>query len=201
MTIVAVSKQQSADSIALAYAAGIRSFGENYLQEALPKIDRLTDLAIDWHFIGAIQSNKTKVIAERFAWVHTVDRSRIAERLNERRPEWAPPLNVLIQVNLAAEPQKGGVAEDEIGPLAEVIESLPKLLLRGLMTLPPADQPVAEKKVHFSAMRDLLRQLHDRNPAADTLSMGMSSDFELAVACGSNMIRIGTALFGPRPVR
>src|SRR5690606_24051805 len=136
--IVAVSKQQSVSTIERAHAAGLRHFGENYLQEALPKIAALASAAIEWHFIGAVQANKTRAIAESFHWVHTIDREKIAVRLNAARPYFAAPLNVLIQVNLAREPQKAGVAEEEVPPLAAAIRELPRLALRGLMCMPPA---------------------------------------------------------------
>lgn len=196
--IVAVSKGQPAAAIAAAYAAGHRRFGENYLQEALDKIEALSDLDIEWHFIGRIQSNKTRPIAEHFAWVHTLDRSRIAQRLDAQRPEALERLNVLIQVNLEGETQKGGVSPSEIVPLAQAVASLPRLRLRGLMTIPPAEMSEAGLREHFLAVAALGDRLRQEGCDVDTLSMGMSGDFETAVQCGSSCVRIGTAIFGPR---
>lgn len=198
MTIVAVSKQQSPDAIQQAYRAGQRDFGESYVQEAEPKLAALAELDIVWHFIGRIQGNKTRFIAERFHWAHTVDRERIARRLAEQRPYHAPPLNVLIQVNLAGEPQKGGVAPDEVEPLADAIARFDRLALRGLMTIPPAGLDDSESRVHFERLAALQARLAARGFAVDTLSMGMSDDFEIAIAAGSTCVRIGTAIFGPR---
>jgi pyridoxal phosphate enzyme (YggS family) len=194
VTIVAVSKAQPASAISAAFHAGQAHFGESYVQEAVDKMDELAGLAITWHFIGRVQANKTRTIAERFDWVHTVDREKTALRLSEQRPRTAPPLNVLIQVNLANEPQKGGVAAADVAALARAIRVLPRLALRGLMTLPPQQSS--------AAWFNDLKALHDRLAAdgveLDTLSMGMSGDFELAIAAGSNCVRIGTAIFGPR---
>lgn len=198
VTIVAVSKQHSAEAIAEAYAAGQRHFGENYLQEALPKMDRLAGLDIVWHFIGRIQSNKTRPIAERFDWVHTIDRERIAHRLDAQRPADAAPLDVLIEVNLAGEAQKAGIAANDVAALADAIAALPRLRLRGLMTMPPAASSPAESRLQFDALRELAAELRPRHPTIDTLSMGMSNDFEIAIECGATMVRIGTAIFGPR---
>jgi len=198
VTIVAVSKQHPAAAIAEAYAAGQRDFGENYLQEALPKMESLADLDVVWHFIGAIQSNKTRAIAERFQWVHTIDRERIARRLDAQRPAHAAPLNVLIEVNIAGEAQKAGVGVHEVAQLADVIAGLPRLRLRGLMTMPPAGSTEPESRAHFSALRDLAATLRPAHADMDTLSMGMSNDFEIAIECGATMVRIGTAIFGPR---
>lgn len=198
MTIVAVSKQQSPDAIQQAYRAGQRDFGESYVQEAEPKLAALAELDIVWHFIGRIQGNKTRFIAERFHWAHTVDRERIARRLAEQRPYHAPPLNVLIQVNLAGEPQKGGVAPDEVEPLADAIARFDRLALRGLMTIPPAGLDDSESRVYFERLAALQARLAARGFAVDTLSMGMSDDFETAIAAGSTCVRIGTAIFGPR---
>jgi pyridoxal phosphate enzyme (YggS family) len=196
VTIVAVSKQQSVDAIAAAYHARQRHFGESYAQEALPKIAALTNLAITWHFIGNLQANKTRAIAERFDWVHTVDRIKIAERLNEQRPHFAAPLNVLIQVNQGGEARKRGVGEHEVAPLARAIRELPRLRLRGLMTIPPqSGEQAAECFAELAALRD---RLTAAGIALDTLSMGMSADFEAAIAAGANLVRIGTAIFGAR---
>jgi PLP dependent protein len=193
--IVAVSKQQPAAAIAEAYRAGQRDFGESYAQEAVAKMDELADLAIVWHFIGKLQANKTRVIAERFAWVHTLDRIKIAERLNEQRSPHAPPLNVLIQVNQAAEPQKGGVAAAEAETLARAIGYLPRLALRGLMAIPPQSSTNEHWFHELAALR--ARLLAADLPLA-MLSMGMSADFEAAIGAGSNCVRVGTAIFGER---
>ena len=195
VTIVAVSKQKSSADIAEAFRAGQRDFGESYAQEAAAKIEVLRGLEITWHFIGALQANKTRVVAENFHWVHTIDRAKIAARLNEQRPHFAPPLNVLIQVNQAREPQKRGVAEDEILPLAHEIASLPRLRFRGLMTIPPAN---GEPARWFRELAASLERLRGAGLEVDTLSMGMSADFEQAIAAGSTCVRIGTAIFGAR---
>lgn len=196
VTIVAVSKEQPVEAIASAYQAGLRHFGESYVQEALPKMAALTDLAITWHFIGTLQTNKTRAVAERFDWVHTVDRLRIAERLNEQRPRFAPPLNVLIQVNQGGETQKGGVAAHEVLPLARAILALPRLRVRGLMTIPPQNGERANE--FFSELAAMRDRLTAAGLELDTLSMGMSADFEAAVAAGANFVRVGTAIFGAR---
>jgi pyridoxal phosphate enzyme (YggS family) len=199
VTIVAVSKRKPASAVAEAAAGGLSHFGENYLQEALEKIAAVSDSDIQWHFIGQIQSNKTRQIAENFAWVETVDRIRIADRLNDQRPAHLDPLNVLIQLNLDGEPQKAGVTADELLPLALRIASLPGLRLRGVMGMPPAANSEAENRGSFLAIAAQADRLKSRGFAVDTISMGMSSDFELAIECGSNCVRIGTALFGSRP--
>jgi pyridoxal phosphate enzyme (YggS family) len=196
--IVAVSKQQSTDRIAAACRAGQIHFGESYVQEALPKMDALRDLPIVWHYIGPVQGNKTRQIAERFQWVHSVDRAKIAERLSAQRPYHAPPLNVLLQVNLAAEPQKAGARRHEAGELAARIRALPKLALRGLMGIPPAHASREETTRFFEDLRELKLELAATGIDTDTLSMGMSGDFETAILCGSTCVRIGTAIFGPR---
>lgn len=196
VTIVAVSKAQPAHAIASAFHAGQRHFGESYVQEAAQKMAELAALPITWHFIGRIQANKTRAVAERFHWVHTVDRAEIAARLNAQRPEHAPPLNVLIQVNQAREPQKAGVEPSGVTALARSILSLPRLELRGLMTVPPAGE------THwFTELAELAAQLGREGIELDTLSMGMSMDFEAAIAAGSNCVRIGTAIFGERQPR
>jgi PLP dependent protein len=195
VTIVAVSKQQPATAIAAAHRSGLDNFGESYAQEALPKIDALAELPLTWHFVGKLQANKTRQIAERFAWVHTVDRLRIAERLNEQRPAFAAPLHVLIQVNQGEEPQKSGVPPTAVAELARAIERLPRLKLRGLMTLPPQHGAPAHWFAELAALR---ARLADDGIALDTLSMGMSADFEEAIAAGATMVRIGTAIFGAR---
>jgi pyridoxal phosphate enzyme (YggS family) len=196
VTIIAVSKQQPAESIAAAYRAGVHDFGESYVQEAVLKMDSLAGLGITWHFVGRLQANKTRLVAERFDWVHTVDRLRIAERLNEQRPQFATPLNVLIQINQGGEAQKAGALEQEVGALARGILALPRLKLRGLMTLPP--QGGGDTRQWFVALSGLRDRLIAEGIPLDTLSMGMSGDFEEAIAAGADFVRIGTALFGKR---
>lgn len=196
VTIVAVSKQQSSTAIAAAHRCGIENFGESYVQEALPKMTELAQLALTWHFIGKLQTNKTRTVAERFSWVHTVDRLKIAERLSEQRPHHAAPLNVLIQVNQGDETQKGGVPTAEAEPLARAVAVLPRLRLRGLMTIPPHDAAAAAS--HFAELAALQRRLVAGGLELDTLSMGMSADFEAAIAAGATAVRIGTAIFGAR---
>lgn len=196
--IVAVSKQQSIERVAAAHRAGQIHFGESYVQEALPKMDALRDLPIVWHYIGPVQGNKTRPIAERFQWVHSVDRARVAERLSAQRPYHAPPLNVLVQVNLAAEPQKSGARSDEVAGLAALIRTLPRLALRGLMGIPPANASHEETTRYFEGLCALKLELARAGMVTDTLSMGMSGDFETAIAAGSTCVRIGTAIFGPR---
>lgn len=199
VTIVAISKRHPTAAIEAAAAAGLCHFGENYLQEAIAKIEDVANPALEWHFVGQVQSNKTRPIAEHFAWVDTLDRARIAERLSDQRPEALPPLNVLIQLNLDGEPQKGGVAEGGILPLAETIAHLPRLRLRGLMAMPPADQSADERRASFVRAAAEAEKIKAHGFAIDVLSMGMSADFEIAVEAGSNCVRIGTALFGERP--
>jgi pyridoxal phosphate enzyme (YggS family) len=198
VTIVAVSKQQPAELIRALFANGITNFGESYADEALAKIAELEDLEITWHFIGRIQANKTRRIAERFEWVHSLDRVRIAQRLNDQRPWHAEPLNVLIQVNLTDELQKGGVAREDAADLAHAISRLPRLRFRGLMGIPPAGLDERALFGFYGSMKALSEELANGGYAGDTLSMGMSRDFEIAIAAGSNCVRIGTALFGPR---
>jgi pyridoxal phosphate enzyme (YggS family) len=195
VTIVAVSKQKTSADIAEAFRAGQRDFGESYAQEAAQKIEALRNLEITWHFIGALQTNKTRIVAENFQWLHTLDRAKTAARLNDQRPHFAPPLNVLIQVNQAREPQKRGVGENEILPLAREIAALPRLRLRGLMTIPPAS---ADPTHWFRELAAALDRVRAAGFAVDTLSMGMSADFEQAIAAGSTCVRIGTAIFGAR---
>jgi PLP dependent protein len=194
VTIVAVSKSQSSNAIASAFHAGQRHFGESYAQEAVRKMAELGSLDIAWHFIGRIQANKTRVVAERFHWAHTIDRDQIAVRLNAQRPAAAAPLNVLIQVNQGNEPQKAGVAEADVAALAARIATLPRLKLRGLMTVPPAGDAAG----WFERLAALQASLVAKGIPLDTLSMGMSADFEAAIAAGGNCVRIGTAIFGPR---
>jgi pyridoxal phosphate enzyme (YggS family) len=196
--LIAVSKGQPAAKLRPIAAAGQRDFGENYLQEALDKMTALGELSLTWHFIGQIQANKTRPIAEHFAWVHTVDRERIAVRLNEQRPHHAPPLNICIQVLLEEEPGKGGVRESELLPLALRIRELPRLRLRGLMCIPPHREAFADQVALFQRLAELLATLNAHDLALDTLSMGMSADLEAAVAAGATWVRIGTAIFGAR---
>ena len=197
--LLAVSKQQSAENIREAFNAGLREFGENYVQEALMKIAQLSDLNINWHYIGRIQANKTRAIAENFAWIHTVDREIIAQRLNDQRPSHLPPLQVCIQVNLGLESQKAGIEYQKLSELAHHISKLPNLQLRGLMTLPPANlENYAEQYAFFQRLRDCLVELLQKGFALDTLSMGMSHDFKAAIAAGATIIRIGSGIFGSR---
>jgi hypothetical protein len=197
--LLAVSKTRPAEDIRALYACGQAAFGENYVQEAEAKMAALADLAIEWHHIGRIQSNKTRTIAERFDWVHGVADARQAQRLSAHRPARLPPLNLCIQVNIDAEAAKAGVAPAAVGPLATAIATLPNLRLRGLMTLPePNPDPVAQRRP-FRALRELRDRLQQGGLELDTLSMGMSDDLEAAVLEGATIVRIGTALFGPRP--
>jgi pyridoxal phosphate enzyme (YggS family) len=198
ITLVAVTKAKSAESVRLAATAGVTDFGENYLQEAQAKIDQLADLKLKWHFIGGIQSNKTRAIAERFDWVQSVDRFSVARRLSEQRPFHSPPLNVCIQVALVPEPTKGGVAPDELATLAAAVAGLPRLRLRGLMSVPPPQSSAAAERAVFARLRMALEDLNAGGLKLDTLSMGMSGDFESAIAEGATLVRIGTALFGAR---
>ncbi len=193
--LLAVSKTKPAAALREAYAAGIRDFGENYLQEARAKQVELTDLPLCWHFIGPIQSNKTRDIAEHFAWVHSVDRLKIAQRLSEQRPADLPPLNICIQVNVSGEASKSGCTPHDLPALAAAINALPRLKLRGLMAIPEPTEVRAEQDAAFAAVRTLQQSL---NLGLDTLSMGMSHDLESAIAQGATWVRIGTALFGAR---
>jgi pyridoxal phosphate enzyme (YggS family) len=198
VTLVAVTKAKTAESVRQAATAGVTDFGENYLQEAQGKMDQLADLKLNWHFIGGIQSNKTRAIAERFNWVQSVDRWSVARRLSEQRPYHAPPLNVCIQVALVPEPSKGGVAPDELGELAAAIAGLPHLVLRGLMCVPPPQPDAVAERAVFAKLKQALDDLNAGGLKLDTLSMGMSGDFESAIAEGATLVRIGTALFGAR---
>ena len=198
ITLVAVTKAKTAESVRLAATAGVTDFGENYLQEAQVKMEQLADLKLKWHFIGGIQSNKTRAIAERFDWVQSVDRFGVARRLSEQRPFHAPPLNVCIQVALVPEPTKGGVAPDALAELASAIAGLPRLVLRGLMCVPPPQPNAAAERAVFAKLKAALDDLNAGGLKLDTLSMGMSGDFESAIAEGATLVRIGTALFGSR---
>ena len=199
--LIAVSKAQPAVAIRDAYAAGQTIFGENYLQEALDKQAELTDLAIEWHFIGPIQSNKTQPISQNFAWVHSVDRLKIAQRLNDARPPQLPPLQVCIQVNVSNEDSKSGVLPAELAALATEIQKLPRLKLRGLMAIPAPTQDVNQQIAQFKLVRECYDALLAQGFVLDTLSMGMSDDYAAAISQGASFVRIGSALFGARPAR
>ncbi|MBY6186368.1 YggS family pyridoxal phosphate-dependent enzyme [Marinobacter hydrocarbonoclasticus] len=198
ITLLAVSKTKPAEMIRDAYLAGARDFGENYLQEGLDKIQQLKTLDIRWHFIGPLQSNKTRSVAEHFDWIHSVDRLKIAQRLSEQRPSGMAPLNVCIQVNISGEQSKSGVGPDALTELAAQIAGLPGLRLRGLMAIPAPEADEARQHQALAEMKQLFDALKAEHPGLDTLSMGMSGDLEAAVAEGSTMVRIGTAIFGTR---
>jgi pyridoxal phosphate enzyme (YggS family) len=195
--LLAVSKTRPVADLEAALAAGQRAFGESYLQDALPKIAAIGERA-EWHFIGPIQSNKTRQIASHFAWVHSVDRLKIAQRLNEQRPAGLPALNICLQVNISSESTKGGVSTEQIPDLAEAVQQLPHLRLRGLMAIPaPAIDEVQQHRT-FAQLHQLLERLNASGFSLDTLSMGMTNDLEAAIAEGATIVRIGTAIFGPR---
>jgi PLP dependent protein len=211
ITLLGVTKGQPATAVQAAAAAGLKDFGESYLQEALEKIAVVEKLRaeagappqasptdITWHFIGRLQSNKTRPVAESFAWVHAVDRLKIAERLAEQRPYYAPPLNICLQVNVAGEDSKGGVGIDELPALASAVVALPRIKLRGLMCLPPEEENPVRQRHWFALVRTAFDRLNASGLGLDTLSMGMSGDFEAAIQEGATIVRVGTALFGPR---
>ena len=198
ISLLAVSKTFPAAAVRAAYGAGQRAFGESYVQEALDKIAALRDLPLDWHFIGPIQSNKTRAIAENFSWAHSVDRLKIAERLSAQRPASLPPLNVCIQVNVSGEESKGGVAPGEVLDLARAVARLPQIKLRGLMAIPAPADSLPEQRLPFARLRELMRQLNAQGLEMDTLSMGMSHDMEAAVLEGATIVRVGSAIFGRR---
>jgi pyridoxal phosphate enzyme (YggS family) len=198
VTLIAVSKSQPIDLIELIANAGQRVFGENYVQEAVEKIKALQSYSLEWHFIGPIQSNKTRLIAEYFDWVQSVDRLKIAERLNEARADNKGPLNICLQVNVSGEASKSGVAPNEVEALAHAVMQLPHLKLRGLMAIPEAATNEIEQRKAFREMKNLFEQLKQKGCALDTLSMGMSGDFKAAIAEGATHVRLGTALFGER---
>ena len=198
VTLLAVAKSQPAQLVRAAAAEGVQDFGESYFDEALEKLAVLEDLPLTWHFIGRLQANKTRQVAERFAWVHGIDRLRIAQRLSAQRPFHAPALNVCIQVNLAAEATKGGVSPAELPALAGQLTALPRLKLRGLMCIPPEEADPVRQRQWFAQLRRLQEALNAGGADLDTLSMGMSGDFESAILEGATVVRIGTALFGPR---
>ncbi|MDQ8023909.1 MAG: YggS family pyridoxal phosphate-dependent enzyme [Moraxellaceae bacterium] len=200
VSLLAVSKTFTAAAVREAAAAGQRAFGESYLQEALPKIEALADLDLEWHFIGPLQANKTRAVAGAFQWVHSLDRLRIAQRLSEQRDVHLPPLQVCLQVNVSGEQSKSGVTPEELPALAHAVAALPRLQLRGLMTIPEASDDTALVRSRFARLRELRDDLRSQlGPQLDTLSMGMSGDLELAVAEGATLLRIGTAIFGERP--
>jgi len=196
--LLAVSKQQPVEAVAAALEAGQHEFGENYVREGVAKVAALRGRDIAWHFIGQLQGNKTREVAEHFQWVHTVDRERIAARLDAQRPHFAGPLDVLLQVRLADEPGKGGVAPAELPGLADAVARLPRLRLRGLMCIPAPGADEAAQRIPFRRLRELLGDLNRRGHSLDTLSMGMSDDLEAAVLEGATIVRVGTAVFGPR---
>ncbi len=196
--VLAVSKTKPAEAVRAAAEAGQRDFGENHVQDALSKLDALADLDLVWHFIGPIQSNKTRIVATRFDWVHSLDRTKIASRLSEQRGEDLPPLNVCIQVNVSGEPSKSGIAPAELDAFAQFVAGLPRLKLRGLMTLPRPCDELALQRRPFAALREMLEGLNAGGFGLDTLSMGMTDDFEVAVEEGATIVRIGTAIFGAR---
>jgi PLP dependent protein len=199
VTLLAVGKAQPVELLAAAADCGVTDFGESYLQEALAKIAALRTRALTWHFIGRIQANKTRPIAESFSWVHALDRVKVAERLAAQRPPEAPPLNVCLEVNIAGEPSKGGIMPAELPELAAHVARLPPLTLRGLMCIPPEEAEPARQRAWFARLRGLRDNLNAAGYSLDTLSMGMSADFEAAIQEGATIVRLGTVLFGARP--
>ncbi len=197
--ILAVSKKQTTDAIRELAALDMHDFGENYLQDALPKLEQLADLDLYWHFIGHIQTNKTRQVAQHFDWVHSVDRLKIARRLNDQRPDELAPLNVCVQVNISEEESKDGVAPNAAEQLAREVAELPRLKLRGLMAIPRASDDYEQQVQAFTELKSLFDRLNTDGLQLDTLSMGMSHDLEAAIAAGATMLRVGQALFGPRP--
>jgi pyridoxal phosphate enzyme (YggS family) len=196
--VLAVSKTFPAEAVREAFRAGQRAFGENYVQEALEKMSALRDLPIEWHYVGPIQSNKTRAIAEQFAWVHSIDRLKIAQRLSASRPAPLPPLNVCVQVNVSGEGSKSGVAPAECSALAREIARLPGLRLRGLMAIPEPTHDAALQRARFASLRELKEELSRGGLALDTLSMGMTDDLAAAIAEGATIVRLGRAIFGER---
>lgn len=196
--VLAVSKTRPAAALREAYHCGLTQFGENYLDEALIKIDALEDLPLTWHFIGPLQSNKTRAIAGKFDWVHSVDRDKIARRLNDQRPHHLEPLQVCIQVNISGEASKSGVSPNELSALCTQISQLPRLKLRGLMAIPAATTDTAAQHRAFATLREILSELRTSWKDLDTLSMGMSQDMEAAIIEGATIVRVGTDIFGPR---
>ncbi len=196
--LLAVSKAVGPTLVRAAFESGQHAFGESYTQEALHKIAALADMDVEWHFIGPLQSNKTKLIAQHFAWVHGVDRAKIAQRLSEQRSADLPPLNICLQVNVSGEASKSGVALTEIAALARFVTELPRIKLRGLMAIPAPTEEATQQRVAFHAVRDLFEQLNAQGFALDTLSMGMSDDLEAAIQEGATIVRVGSAIFGER---
>lgn len=196
--ILAVSKTHSAEKIREAYAAGLTRFGESYVQEAIPKIQILNDLPLEWHFIGPIQSNKTRDIAEHFDWVHSIDRLKIASRLNEQRPKGLKPLNICVQINISMESSKSGIVQQALQDFAAQLKTLRRLKLRGLMAIPQKTADQQQQQALFAELRRLFDDLNQQGYQLDTLSMGMTDDLEAAVMEGSTLLRIGTGLFGAR---
>ena len=199
VTLLAVSKGQSAAAIDSAARAGIEHFGENFLQESLPKLAELAGRELTWHFIGRLQANKTRPVAEHFAWVHGVDRLKIAERLSAQRPYHAPALNVCLQLHVGGEASKGGVDATDVRELATAVRALPNLALRGIMCMPPAESDEARQRAWFREARLVFDYLNEHGLGLDTLSMGTSVDFPAAIAEGATIVRVGTAIFGRRP--
>lgn len=198
VTLIGVSKAQPAEAIRAAAAAGLADIGENYLQEAAGKMQALAGLPLTWHFIGPLQSNKTRAVAGDFDWVHSVDRPKVAQRLSGQRPHYAPPLQVCLQVRLGGEPGKSGVEPAGLPALAAEVAALPRLALRGLMCVPPEETDPARQRYWFAELRRLRDDLAGRGHHLDVLSMGMSGDFEAAIAEGATHVRVGTAIFGAR---
>ncbi|MCL2893990.1 YggS family pyridoxal phosphate-dependent enzyme [Brenneria tiliae] len=202
ITLLAVSKTKPVTAIEEAIEAGQRAFGENYVQEGVDKIlyfrEHSPETGLEWHFIGPLQSNKSRLVAEHFDWFHTVDRLRIAQRLSEQRPASLPPLNVLLQINISNEPSKSGIRAEELATLAAAVAALPNLNLRGLMAIPAPETDYRRQLAVFRQMDDLFQQLALHYPHIDTLSMGMTDDMHAAIAAGSTLVRIGTAIFGAR---
>jgi PLP dependent protein len=202
VTLLAVSKTFGADAVLEAVRAGQTAFGENYVQEALDKMDAVqaaqSGVALEWHFIGPLQSNKTRAVASRFDWVHSVEREKVAQRLAEQRPPHLPPLNVCLQVNLDAENTKSGATPEQVPALARFVAQLPQLRLRGLMAIPAPSPECARQRAAFRRLRQLFEQLQEQGLALDTLSMGMSADLEAAIMEGATIVRVGSAIFGTR---
>jgi pyridoxal phosphate enzyme (YggS family) len=201
VTLLTVSKTFGADAVREAFAAGERCFGENYVQEGIDKIAALIDLRaqLEWHLIGPLQSNKTRVVAEHFDWVHSVDRLKIAQRLSDQRPAGLLPLNLCLQVNISGEASKSGLRPDEVAAIARDVAALPRLRLRGLMAIPEPAPTIEAQRAPHRELRELLRSLQAQGLALDTLSIGMSDDLEAAIAEGATIVRIGSAIFGRRP--
>ncbi len=202
VTLLVVTKTYGPEAVREAFEAGERRFGENYVQEGMDKIASLADLrgAIEWHLIGPLQSNKTRVVAEQFDWVHSVDRLKIAQRLSEQRPAHLPPLHVCLQVNISGEASKSGLMPDEVAATAHAVAKLPRLVLRGLMAIPEPAADFAAQRVPHRQLREMMQSLQARGLALDTLSIGMSADLEAAIAEGATLVRIGSAIFGERPI-